>query len=273
MTRARCVRSWRLRRHGAARSGGGGNGVVVAFGRRRPGGRSGHQYRRAVNARRYSLVRGSSGPMASRRSTNSCRATSSSRTRSSNSSNLLPCRHHRPETSTPTSRRRAWAANVRLASVSGSAPGERVPRRDRRDRSAGAPGPRWRRRGPARVRGLAQGGLVAGGHQRVRLSRGRRQALHESSDLRLGTAPMNWSTTWPWLMAKTAGMDCTLKACATEGLSSTLTLASSTAPRIGHRFLDHGPEVLQGPHHGARDPRSPAPSHCGPAPRPGMSRL
>src|SRR5271168_1905568 len=54
-------------------------------------------------------------------------------------------------------------------------------------------------------------------------------------------------------MAKTAGMDCTLKARATAGLSSTLTLASSTAPPVSATaFSIMGPRVLQGPHHGAQ---------------------
>ena len=47
-----------------------------------------------------------------------------------------------------------------------------------------------------------------------------------------GRAPMNWSTTWPSRMAKTAGIDCTWKASAIRGFSSTLTLASSTAPPV-----------------------------------------
>ena len=63
---------------------------------------------------------------------------------------------------------------------------------------------------------------------------------------------MNWSTTWPSRRAKTAGIDCTLNARATAGLSSTLTLASSTAPPVSATaFSIIGPRVLHGPHHGA----------------------
>ena len=63
---------------------------------------------------------------------------------------------------------------------------------------------------------------------------------------------MNWSTTWPLRMAKTAGMDCTAKVWAIRGLSSTLTLASSTAPPVSATaFSSIGPSVLHGPHQGA----------------------
>ena len=63
---------------------------------------------------------------------------------------------------------------------------------------------------------------------------------------------MNWSTTWPPLMAKTAGMDWTAKLWATRGFSSTLTLASSTAPSVAATARSSmGPSVLHGPHQGA----------------------
>jgi hypothetical protein len=67
-----------------------------------------------------------------------------------------------------------------------------------------------------------------------------------------GSAPMNWSTTWPLRMAKTAGMDWTWKVWAMRGFSSTLTLANSTAPPVSATaFSSMGPRVVQGPHHGA----------------------
>ncbi len=63
---------------------------------------------------------------------------------------------------------------------------------------------------------------------------------------------MNWSTTWPLWMAKTAGIDCTAKVWATRGFSSTLTLASATAPLVSATaFSSIGPSVLHGPHQGA----------------------
>ena len=64
---------------------------------------------------------------------------------------------------------------------------------------------------------------------------------------------MNWSTTWPSRSAKTAGIDCTWKAWAILGFSSTLTLASSTAPAVSATaFSSMGPRVVHGPHHGAQ---------------------
>ena len=84
---------------------------------------------------------------------------------------------------------------------------------------------------------------------------------------------MNWSTTWPSLMAKTAGMDCTLKAWATRGLSSTLTLASSTAPSVSSTtFSSIGPERPARP--APRGPQVDDDGHrrcCGPARRSGRS--
>ena len=67
-----------------------------------------------------------------------------------------------------------------------------------------------------------------------------------------GSAPMNWSTTCPLLMAKTAGMDWTAKVWAMRGFSSTLTLTNSTAPPVSPTaFSSMGPRVVQGPHQGA----------------------
>src|SRR4029077_15243824 len=54
------------------------------------------------------------------------------------------------------------------------------------------------------------------------------------------------------LTANTAGIDCTRKAAATCGLSSMLTLTSSTRSRASSTtFSRTGPSCLQGPHHGA----------------------
>ena len=63
---------------------------------------------------------------------------------------------------------------------------------------------------------------------------------------------MNWSTTAPSRTAKTAGMDWTRKLSDTAGLSSTLTLTSSTCPSVSATTCSRiGPRVLHGPHHGA----------------------
>ncbi len=67
-----------------------------------------------------------------------------------------------------------------------------------------------------------------------------------------GRAPMKPSTTFPSRRAKTAGIDCTWKEAETWGFSSTLTLASSTAPVVAATTRSRmGPRVLHGPHQGA----------------------
>ena len=167
---------------------GGERGQVGGGRSARRGARPGHQNSRAASARRYSLVRGSSAPIASRRSTNSWRAASSSRTRSSSSSSLASISSRpAPETSTPASSRRASAARARPVSVSGrrassaSASAGLAPV----DQQAG------QRLGGAGVVGLelerpAQRGLVARRNERVGLAGRRRQALHERGHLGLG---------------------------------------------------------------------------------------
>ena len=68
-----------------------------------------------------------------------------------------------------------------------------------------------------------------------------------------GSAPTKESTILPSSIAKTAGIDCTLKAWAICGFASTSTLASSTAPPVSSTtFSMIGPSVLHGPHHSAQ---------------------
>ena len=67
-----------------------------------------------------------------------------------------------------------------------------------------------------------------------------------------GSAPMKRSTIFRSLIANTAGIDCVWKLCAIIGLSSTLTLTSSTAPPVASTTRSIiGLSALQGPHHGA----------------------
>ena len=134
------------------------------------------------------LVRGSSGPRVSSRSTNSWRAASSSRTRSSSAfSRASTAASSVAETFTPLSIRRAWAASVRPVGVSGT-------RASSANASAASPRSiRIRARASVaclmarlELERLAQGGLVAGGHQRVRLAQGGEQLLDERGDLGFG---------------------------------------------------------------------------------------
>ena len=84
---------------------------------------------------------------------------------------------------------------------------------------------------------------------------------------------MNWSTTWPSLMAKTAGIDWTAKDWAMRGFSSTLTLASSTAPSVAATARSSiGPRVLHGPHQGAHRSTTTGTVALRPSTSSGMSR-
>ena len=68
-----------------------------------------------------------------------------------------------------------------------------------------------------------------------------------------GSAPMKPSTGWPFLKAKTAGIDCTPSWPAISGYSSMFILTSFTAPSAAlTSFSSTGVSCLHGPHQGAQ---------------------
>src|SRR5579875_1345911 len=194
--------------------------------------------------------------MVSRRSTNSWRASSSSFTRSrrpsSRPSRSVPS--GRPAPSPSPARSRARAATRRVSGDSGMRPS-----RLRASSLSPLSTSSWARATTA----PAWSGSISRARRRLASSpaatsrsasdggAGARRATNSLTDCS-GKAPMKLSTTcWP-RTAKTAGMDCTRKAVATPGFSSTFTLASSTAPPVSSTtFSRMGPRVRQGPHHGA----------------------
>ena len=127
------------------------------------------------------------GPRVSSRSTNSWRAASSSRTRSSSAFRRASTSASSAATFTPLSTRRASAAR--------RADGGRLGNPGQQRQGVGGlapvdqdPGQGLRRLLMARLEleRLAQGGLVAGGHQGVRLAEGREQLLDEGHHLGFG---------------------------------------------------------------------------------------
>ena len=230
--------------------GGGERGARLGVGARRPGGRRRHQNSRAASARRYSLVRGSSAPIASRRSTNSWRAASSSRTRSSSSSSFA-CISSRPMpcTSTPASRRRASAAECPAGLGLGKPlqEGQRLGGLTAVDEDAGEPlgggGVVW-----LELERRAQGGLVPGRGQRVRLARSGRQPLDERGDLGLGQR----SDELVHHLAVADGEDGGDRL-HVEGLRHRRVVVDvdlgqlDRTPGVRHRLLEHGAQGLAGP--------------------------
>src|SRR5713226_1487914 len=68
-----------------------------------------------------------------------------------------------------------------------------------------------------------------------------------------GSAPVNSDATSPSLKSFTAGMPWMPNSLASDGLSSTLTLASTNSPAYSSAsFSSTGPRTRQGPHHGAQ---------------------
>ena len=85
--------------------------------------------------------------------------------------------------------------------------------------------------------------LLFGGHQ----------LLDELANLRLALGPHEPVDDLTVDHGVHAGIDWTRKACATAGLASTSTLASSTPPLVSPITLSRiGPSVLHGPHHSAQ---------------------
>ncbi len=204
-----------------------------------PGGagrsRSAGPWGRARRGPRGGLARASSSRTA-RAGGRGCRSRSPSRE--------TPARARRTRASRcPAPDRRVEGGQHRLGLVEPARPQEEVAERDRRRR-------RWPGRARAPGAATPRRPRRPGGPPRWRRGRAARRTARTAAS---GSAPTNVSTTCPSRSAKTAGIDWTANAWATCGLSSTSTLASSTAPPVSATtFSRIGPSVLHGPHHSAQ---------------------